>query len=303
MSVPAHLCTDPGCSLQNSRVLLRHEPTYSRGGNLERFSCEFRLCDKCQMGFVNPVPAADVLACFYTSDYAYYQAAGQHPSAEARSWKYRIARLRYLPLIAPGTVNRLLSAAALCAELLTRKTITFTLGVPLALPKSSRILDYGYGTGSWLASMRILGYSNLFGYDIAANSHRAAELAAGGVQVIPPDGFSAVEPASLDCVRLEHVFEHLADPLAVLRSLHRLLRPRGLLLMTFPTIYPWLEIEDLASCPFLDYLQLPIHLAHHSVESSWRLLRAAGFERIASRITARERFLTLMARKSAATEA
>lgn len=299
MSAPAHLCTDSGCSLQNSRVLLQHEAAYSRDGHRTRFSCEFRLCDRCHMGFVNPIPAAEVLACFYTGDYAYYQAAGQQPSAEARSWKYRIARLRYLNLIAPSTGNRLLSIAAACAELLGRKTITFTLGVPLTLPKSSRILDYGYGTGSWLTSMRILGYSNLLGYDITSNTQRGNELAALGIQVIPPESLPDLEAASLDCVRLEHVFEHLAEPLGVLQSLHRLLRPQGFLLMTFPTIYPWLRFKDLSTCPYLDYLQLPIHLAHHSVESSRRLLRATGFEEIVLRITAREQFLTLMARKPA----
>jgi SAM-dependent methyltransferase len=298
----AAICTDPDCSLENSRVLLRHEAAYSRDGQRHRFPCELRLCGRCQMGFVHPVPAADVLACFYTGGYAYYQDPGHHPSTEARSWKYKLARWRYRHLLAPNAANRLLSLAAAGAERLARKTVTFTLGVPLGLPEDSRILDYGYGTGSWLASMRILGYANLLGYDIAANTQRAAELATLGVQVIPPDGLSGLEAASLDCVRLEHVLEHLADPLAVLRSLHGLLRPRGLLLMTFPTIYPWLDFEDLTTCPFLDYLEIPIHLAHHSVPSSQRLLRAAGFEVIALRMTARERFLTLMARKPAATD-
>jgi len=294
--MPAAICPDPNCSLENSRVLLRHEAVYSRDGQLHRFPCEFRLCGRCQMGFVHPVPAADVLACFYTGGYAYYQDPRHHPSTEARSWKYKLARLRYRNLLAPSAANRLLAIAAAGAELLARKTVTLTLGVPLGLPKDSRILDYGYGTGSWLTSMRILGYANLLGYDIAANTQRAEELAALGVQVIPHDGLPALEAASLDCVRLEHVFEHLADPLGVLRSLFRLLRPRGLLVMTFPTIYPWLRFEDLAACPFLDHLQLPIHLAHHSVESSWKLLRAAGFEEIVSRITSREQFITLMAR-------
>jgi SAM-dependent methyltransferase len=297
--VPAPLCTEPDCSLENSRVLLRHEAAYSRDGQPQRFPCEFRLCDRCHMGFVHPAPAPDVLACFYTGDYAYYQAAGRHPAAEARSWKYKLAGMRYRHRLAPGAANRLLAAAAGGVERLARRTVTYTLGVPLALPKSARILDYGYGTGSWLASMRLLGYSNLLGYDIASNTQRAGEIAALGIQAIPADGLSALPAASLDCVRLEHVFEHLPDPLAVLRSLHRLLRPRGLLVMTFPTIYPWLPFEkDLASCPFLDYLQLPIHLAHHSDESALRLLRAAGFEEIASRVTAREQFLTLMARKA-----
>jgi hypothetical protein len=69
--------------------------------------------------------------------------------------------------------------------------------------------------------------------------------------------------------------------------------------MTFPTIYPWMRIKNLAASPYLDYLQLPIHLAHHSAESATRLLRTAGFETIHRRITRRERFLTVLAQKGA----
>lgn len=249
------------------------------------------------MGFVNPVPDPEVLACFYTGDYAYFQPTGEQQRLEAGSFKYKVARLRYLDLFAPGPANRLASLAAALVERLAGKTVTYTLGVPLTLPKASRILDYGYGTGLWLLSMQLLGWSHLQGYDIASNARRGEELASRGIQVVPPGGLPDLARASLDCVRLEHVFEHLEDPLGTLRSLHRLLRPGGLLLMTFPTIYPWLGMEDLAFSPYLDFLQLPIHLAHHSAESAWRLVRAAGFEKIASRITARERFMTLAARK------
>lgn len=282
-------CTVPDCSLANSRLLLTREAPYSRDGRTERLPFEYRLCTRCQMGFVHPVPPEDVLACFYTGDYAYFQDPGDQPQREAESWKYRIARLRYGSL--PG------SLLARAVELLTRKTVTFTLGVPLTLPRDARILDYGYGMGGWLLSMRALGYSRLSGYDIAANRERREGLAAQGIRVIPPGGMAGLEAESLDCVRLEQVFEHLDEPLAVLQSLHRILRPGGLLLMTFPSIYPWLRVKDLASSPGLPYLQLPIHLVHHSLESSHRLVAAAGFEGIATRITFRERFITLKARK------
>jgi SAM-dependent methyltransferase len=297
--MPAPFCADPSCSLANSRVILTHEAAYTREGRNELLPYEFRVCERCRLGFVHPVPPEDVLSCFYTGDYAYYQDAGQQPASEAGSWKYRIARLRYLSLLAPSALHGLAALFAGLVERLTRKSITFTLGVPLALPKDARILDYGYGSGAWLRSMRMLGYSQLSGFDIAANAHRRNGLATQGIQIIPPDGLSRVAAASLDCVRLEHVFEHLSDPLAVLRSLRRLLRPGGLLVMNFPAIYPWLKVEDLKSSPLLPHLQLPIHLAYHSVESSRGLLEAADFERIVSRVTARELFITLMARKPA----
>lgn len=278
-------------------MLLKRDVAYSRDGRPESFSSELRGCERCDMGFVNPVPSEDVLACFYTGDYAYFQAEGEQQRIEARSLKYKVARLRYLNLLNRGLASRLASLSGALVELLARKTITFTLGVPLTLPKDSRILDFGYGTGLWLLSMQLLGWSQLTGYDIASNAQRGEELASRGIQVIPSGGLPDLPSASFDCVRLEHVFEHLADPLESLRSLHRLLRPGGLLLMTFPTIYPWLGIEDLAASPLVDYLHFPIHLAHHSVESAWRLVRAAGFEKVGSRITAREQFMTLAARK------
>ncbi len=295
---PAHRsCTDPDCSLGGSRVVLRGEAGYRREDQAASFSYEFRVCTRCGMGFVHPVPPAEVMASLYTSDYAYYEAPGNHPSVEAGSLKYKLARLRYLALLAPTAANRARSLVAVLAETLARKTITLTLGMPLAMPPTSRILDYGYGTGAWLLSMRSLGYSRLAGYDIAANTARGRELEVQGIQVIPAGGLSDVGPACFDCVRLEHVLEHLSDPLCTLRQIHRLLRPAGLLLMTFPTIYPWLPIAGLPESPFLAYLQLPIHLAHHSVPSATRLVRAAGFQLAALRITRRERFITLMARR------
>jgi len=300
--VPAPFCTEPDCSLGNCRVLLKRDAVYSRDGRREQFSCELQGCKRCDMGFVNPVPNEDVLACFYTGDYAYFQAEGEQQRIESRSLKYKVARLRYLDLLNQDLASRFASFGAALVERLAGKTITFTLGVPLTLPKNSRILDYGYGTGLWLLSMQLLGWSHLTGYDIASNAQRGEELAARGIQVIPPGGLQNLPSASFDCVRLEHVFEHLADPLESLRSLHRILRPGGLLLMTFPTIYPWLGVADLAASPFVEYLHFPIHLAHHSVESAWRLVGAAGFEKIASRITARELFMTLAARKPASCE-
>lgn len=291
-------CPEPDCALTNTRVLLQGASTYQDGdGRTASLPYEYRLCTRCQMGFVYPTPPEEVLERFYTGDYAYYQAAGDHPGQEAGSLKYTLARLRYLHLTRPGVVNSARALAASLAEALSRKTVTYTLGIPLSLPRDARILDYGYGSGSWLQALRLVGYTHLAGYDIAANRERGRELAAQGIDVIPTGELDRVAAGSLDCIRLEHVFEHLVDPLRVLRDLHRLLRPGGLLVMTFPSIYPWLRMKDLASSPYLTYLQLPIHVAHHSVESATRLLAAGGFDRLRTRITRGERFITVLARR------
>lgn len=295
-------CTDPGCSPANSVAVLQGEAApLGPAGPGAAFSYTLRICTRCYMGFVDPVPTEEVLAGLYAEDYTYYAPAGEHPEREARSLKYRLAALRYRALCAPGAANRVRAMVAALGERVAAKTVTFTLGIPLALPDTARILDYGFGTGSWLLAMRRRGYSRLAGYDIAANAHRAPDLASQGIQVVASGTLRDQADAAFDCVRLEHVFEHLADPPAVLREMHRLLEPGGRLVMTFPSVYPWLEVADLAASPDLDHLQLPIHLAHHTLESSTRLVRAAGFEGVVARITRGDRSITLLAhRRSAA---
>lgn len=304
MTMPAYRhCTDPACSPADCVAVLRGEAAPpGAAGPGAAFSYTLRLCARCRMGFVDPVPAEEVLAGFYAEDYPYYAPPDEHPDREARSLKYRLAALRHRALCAPTAANRARSLAAALGEWAAAKTVTFTLGIPLALPDNARILDYGFGSGSWLLAMRRRGYSRLAGYDIAANAHRAPNLAAQGIQVIAPGALGDQEDAAFDCVRLEHVFEHLADPPAVLREIHRLLRPGGRLVMTFPSIYPWLEVADLAASPHLAHLQLPIHLAHHTLESSTRLVRAAGFDDVAARITRRDRYITLMAQRRSAAD-
>lgn len=292
-------CTEPSCTLANTRVLLEGTAPYPDGtGGL---AYQFRLCDRCRLGFVHPTPTPQELDPFYTSDYTYYRAQEEQPGREASSLKYRLARLRYGHLTRPGRLGKWLrvpgALVAALAEVLHRKTVTFSLGVPLTLPRCARILDYGFGTGLWLRTLLHLGYTELAGYDIAANGERGRELAARGIDVYSDEDLARLPAASVDCIRLEHVFEHLVDPSRVLDNLYTWLRPGGLLVMNFPSIYAWLEIEDLPASPHLVHLQLPIHVAHHSVESATRLLRDAGFEGIHTRVTYGERFITVLARR------
>jgi SAM-dependent methyltransferase len=297
MAIPP-LCSTPECSLANTNVWLRGTAPYRRDGETQVLHYEFRRCARCEMAFVHPTPPAEVMACFYSPEYTYYAPVPEATTErEARSWKYSVAPLRYAFLLAPGPLTLVQSLAGRMAEVISGKIVSFTLGVPLLLDKETPILDFGCGSGTWLRSLARLGYRNLLGYDLDANQACRREPDLRGVRILSPATLRQVPPGSLGCVRLEHVFEHLTDPPGALRLISELLRPGGMLVMTFPSVYPWAAIEDLGSSPALPHVQLPIHLAHHSTASATRLLRDAGFEVAGLRITPRERLITTLARR------
>jgi len=89
----------------------------------------------------------------------------------------------------------------------------------------ARVLDVGCGDRP---------YAELFpgavGFDVPGNPH--ADLH-GDIDAIP------VEEASFDVVLCLQVLEHVPDPAAAVRELHRVVRPGGRVLLTTHGIYPF----------------------------------------------------------------
>ena len=164
------------------------------------------------------------------------------------------------------------SAAAV--ELSTGRTFTYTLSIPLQLPLCAAILDVGYGSGNWLLTMAELGYRNLSGYDIHADPEVVAKFDQRGIRLLGELGEHCNEDSSYDCIRLEHVFEHLSDPKGVLETCRRILKPGGRLLLNLPCAESWSERVSLVDNPSLE---LPRHLYRHSQESIRTMLEEAGF--------------------------
>jgi SAM-dependent methyltransferase len=166
-------------------------------------------------------------------------------------------------------------------EVLTGRTATYTLGIPLQLAREGRILELGFGSGDWLLGMRRIGYSNLHGYDIGSNDVNIRRLKRVGIDVITGDFVGNHYPDNyFDLVRLEHVFEHLLGPKDVLAKVYRLLKPGGVLVMSFP------GSEGLCFCfspQHCAYRDSPRHLALHTKQSAERMVRATGFNDISYR--------------------
>ena len=97
-------------------------------------------------------------------------------------------------------------------------------------PEQRSLLDIGCGTGVFLDEARRLGWkaSGIEVSEYAAGEARRRNLP---VRCSPSEALQ-LEPASLDCVTLWDVIEHLADPVAALCQVGQALRIGGILALS-----------------------------------------------------------------------
>lgn len=136
----------------------------------------------------------------------------------------------------------------------------------LDLPERGRMLDIGCGDGSLIASFgRLRPHWRLNAADVG-DHFREPILALPGVE-----GFHSIEPdrvpGPFDLITMVHVFEHIADPIAVLGAWRRLLGTTGKLLI---------QVPNLSENPF-DLVILD-HATHFSLDVLSRTIRRAGFD-------------------------
>jgi len=237
-------------------------------------------CNYCGMVFVTPQPSSMILETFYREDYCCYTDA-LDPAQESQSLKYRIARGRFATHRKKSVTANLEMILGVLVEILTGRSVSYTLGIPLQLALDAQIFDLGFGTGSWLLGMRHIGYTNLHGYDISSNGKNVERLMSLGINVSTGDFLRNYYPDDyFDLIRLEHVFEHLLKPKDVLARVHRMLKPGGLLVLNFPSSE---AISFLLSPRHYANRDSPRHLFLHTKRSAQKMLISAGFDRISSR--------------------
>jgi len=289
-------CPNPACGTADVATLLERSCRVRLGRCIETVEFRFACCRACGLGYVDPQPASQVLDAFYPSDYAYWDAPQERLSLPTRV-KYALARWRHLPQLRLGLSARLGSCIARLAEATLGRDASFTMGIPLALPKTSRMLDFGFGAGGFLLALRALGRTELWGYDVERNRRNLDRLRAAGICAHCGDAFARLPDLEFDCIRLEHVLEHLPAPIETLGALRGKLRPGAHMVLTVPSIHAWEPVEALAESAHLDHLQLPIHLWHHSVRSLSDFLAAAGLEAIEVRRLRPYGYLSALARR------
>jgi len=138
-----------------------------------------------------------------------------------------------------------------------------------------RLLDIGCGYGFFLKKMQDIGWQ-VQGVEVSAVGRHYARrrlglrVKAGPLKTLeaPSDRF--------DAVTLFYVIEHLRDPLGLLRRVHALLRPAGIVMIRWPHSTPIVKLFGPLARHF-DLYHTPYHLYDFNPESLAILLRKAGF--------------------------
>ena len=97
---------------------------------------------------------------------------------------------------------------------------------------SGSILDIGSGTGHFLNTMKIAGWS-IKGVEINV---KAREFASSRFKIdtISPEKIQMLPSGSFDCITLWHVLEHFHEPYRFMEEIGRLLKPDGLVIIALP---------------------------------------------------------------------
>lgn len=145
-----------------------------------------------------------------------------------------------------------------------------------------RLLDIGTGYGFFLALMQSRGWE-VMGLEVSrTGSHYGRKR--WGIPILPqPWEKTSFPEGEFDVVTAFYVIEHLPDPLAFFREVHRILRPGGMILMRYPHTTPVKDILSLMRIKNALY-HLPFHLSDFSPKTMRRALEKAGFKRIETRI-------------------
>jgi 2-polyprenyl-3-methyl-5-hydroxy-6-metoxy-1,4-benzoquinol methylase len=206
---------------------------------VEQMDLRLVSCVNCGLGRLEPQPSPEEIRSFYPP--AYYGTGG----AKFEGLAELMVRL----------------VGARHARFLTR---------PLR-PKA-RVLDVGCGRGVTLRALADWG-CEMHGFEVA---HQAVENIDPRVKMnIAPSLAEAQYPDNdFDEVIVWHVLEHVRDPRGLLREIHRILKPGGVLVVAVPNFS---SLQARWAGPAWFHLDLPRHLFHFPLPALRRLLEDCGF--------------------------
>ena len=150
------------------------------------------------------------------------------------------------------------------------------------IPASATVLDIGCGDGGFLSELHALGFDNLIGFDQSPGIERAKQRGFGKFFRSSVGEFMGAAEAAggtdADAIVMVNVLEHVAEPLELLRRIHRILPDGGYVCVTVPNDFSPLQkafLKAKGHRPW--FVCLPDHLNYFTFSTLDRALQNAGF--------------------------
>lgn len=204
---------------------------------------EFHIitCSDCGFRFTNPRPAAEKLG-------EYYQSREYISHSDSRQ----------------GLFNQIYQAVR-------KFTISKKLRLIRSLSPKGSILDIGCATGDFLLKMKSEGWE-VTGIEPEAGAR--AKAVKRGIRVEDERYLMQVPDHSFDVITLWHVLEHVALLPERMKTIHRILKPGGILIIAVPNCKSR-DAEHYQN--FWAGYDVPRHLYHFTRETMLKLLAGSGF--------------------------
>ncbi len=244
---------------------------------------QLQSCRACECAYLNPRPSRKTIGRAYSTYYTHAPIEAKEQAQSGVRWLRRaIANGQRNSLFGTNlrpSLGYLSKGVALISRSFRNAMCTEAAGLVGVRPKNpglSTILDIGCGNGLTLSRARDAGWRVK---GIEPDPSAAALATAKGIETVASDLFELPLSfnASFERILLNHVIEHIHDPLAALRRCKDLLMPGGEL---------WLETPNLASVGHQEFgadwrgLEPPRHLVIFEINSLQNILIKAGFRKI-----------------------
>lgn len=255
-------------------------------------------CADCGQMYTDPQPPFESWEEFYPEDYpAHRIPVKRHRwhTGFRRQWdRWLLSLYRGYPPERSAVRRRTL--ATLLAPILGTRLDPYVL--PAGKRPRAKLLDFGCGSGSYLAKMRDLGW-DVLGVDLSERAVRQARMVHDVPAMVGTIPSRDLPAKSFDLITAWEVLEHLQRPRQALAGMRGLLRPNGRLVMTVPNQTGWAARYFGPDWVGLD---LPRHLTHFSASTLSAMLNLEGFRVIHLSTTCHSGWIRHSARRLLARE-
>jgi len=180
----------------------------------------FKRCPNpdCGLMWLDPMPVEEDIRYAYSSYYTHHQEPRPGP---------RKGLAEFVERILCEIHNLALQATPIPRER-ERLNLMFVGDLP-----PGRLLDVGCGNGNRLVRFRELGW-NAEGQEVDPGAAAEARRISGVPVHLGPLEELGFPDASFDAITMSHVIEHVYDPVILLQECRRILKERGILVITTP---------------------------------------------------------------------